>query len=153
MDLSRHIIDATKEIFTSMVMMEVTAGEPGIDSPNPLRSSITGAVGMAGSQKGMLAIHIPNTVAMAITSNFLGMEINEINADVQDAVGELANMLAGSIKLVLSESASDIKLSLPTTIFGEEYTYQSGDDVDLVIIPFTVTEGRFLVELRMEKES
>ena len=51
-----------------------------------------GVIGLAGTHKGVLAIHIPNKVAMAITSSFLGMEVDEINEDVKDAVGELANM-------------------------------------------------------------
>jgi len=151
-EINRHIIDATTEIFTSMVMMDITAGEPATDPINHFSSSITGAVGLAGSQTGLLAIHIPETVAKAITSNFLGMPVDEINDDVQDAVGELANMLAGSVKLLFSDNAKDIKLSLPTTIFGKEYSYQSGENVDRVIIPFTVADGQFLVELRIEKK-
>ena len=45
-----------------------------------------------------------NTVAMTITGSFLGMDVEEMNEDVEDAVGELANMLGGDIKSALSES-------------------------------------------------
>ncbi len=110
-------------------------------------------VGMAGSHKGMLAIHIPEPVAMAITSNFLGLEVDAINEDVQDAIGELANMLGGNVKSFLTETGSDIKLSLPSTIFGQEYTFQCQDEVETIVVPFTSSDGKFLVELRLQSEA
>jgi chemotaxis protein CheX len=152
-NLTQEIIDATKDIFTSMVMMEISPGAPLAGEINPMHRSISGMVGMAGTHKGMLAIHIPEKVAMAITSNFLGLDVDEINEDVQDAIGELANMLGGSVKSFLSDGGKDIKLSLPSTIFGEEYTFQCPDEVDLILVPFAAPQGEFLVELRLESEA
>jgi len=151
--LTKQIIDATTDIFTTMVMMEVTPGEPITGRVNPFHASISGMVGMAGSHKGMLAIHIPEPVAMAITSNFLGLEVDAINEDVQDAIGELANMLGGNVKSFLTETGSDIKLSLPSTIFGQEYTFQCQDEVETIVVPFTSSDGKFLVELRLQSEA
>ena len=152
MNLSSLIAESTKEIFSSMVMMEVTEGEPRQKVVTHLTHSISGTVGLGGSYKGMIAIHIPEPVALAITTNFLGLEVGEIDDDVQDAVGELANMLAGNVKAALSEGGSDIKLSLPSTVFGEEYTFQCMDDGDVFLIPFTCEEGEFLVDLRLRAE-
>lgn len=42
---------------------------------------------------------MPNKVAIAITSSFLGMAVEEINVDVEDAIGELVNMLGGNCLL------------------------------------------------------
>jgi chemotaxis protein CheX len=108
-------------------------------------------IGLAGTHKGVLAIHIPNHVAIAITSSFLGMDVDEINDDVRDAVGELANMLGGNVKTILSQNGRDIDLSLPSTIAGHEYGFKATTDVDLVILPFQTEQGRFLVELQLEK--
>ena len=63
-------------------MMDVSVGEENVEDSGPLHETITGLIGLAGTHKGVLAIHIPHPVAMAITSNFLGMDISEINADV-----------------------------------------------------------------------
>lgn len=144
------IIDATREIFSGMVMMEVsTDGEP-LQHLGIMKNSITGMVGLAGIYRGVLAVHIPNQVALAITSSFLGMEVDEMNEDVQDAIGEIANMLGGNIKTILSEKGKDIQLSLPSTISGEEYTFLSQDNVYQAIIPFKVADGTFMVEFELE---
>ena len=152
MDIANKIIDATVDIFTTMVMMDITAGEPSSDVMRPLRASTTGTIGLGGLYKGMLAIHIPNEVAMAITSSFLGMEVEDVNEDVLDAVGELTNMLGGSVKAILSESGSDIQLSLPSTISGDEYNFQCKEKADIIVIPFSIADNQeFRVELQLQR--
>ncbi len=116
----------------------------------PLTNTITGMVGLAGTHKGVLAVHIPHKVAMAITSSFLMMDVDEINEDVHDAVGEIANMIGGNVKTILSEKGGDIDLSLPSTITGSQYSFQSEKEVDKVIIDFDTGNGHFLVEMDLE---
>jgi chemotaxis protein CheX len=150
-ELSEKMIAATQEIFSTMVMMDVTAEAPGQLPPSPLTESISGVVGLAGTHKGALAIHLPYPVAMAITGSFLGMEVTEINGDVEDAVGELANMLGGNVKAILSEKGRDIDLGLPTTVSGREYDFQPTREVDRILLPFVCPAGNFFVELQLEK--
>lgn len=151
MEISGKIIESTHEIFSSMVMMEVSVNGDITDSMAPLTSSITGVIGLAGTHKGVLAIHFPKSVAMAITGGFLGMDVEEMNEDVEDAVGELANMLGGNVKAILSDNGRDIELSLPSVISGESYDFQPTRDVDRVVIPFLCDAGEFIVELELEK--
>jgi chemotaxis protein CheX len=150
-DISGQIVESTHEIFSSMVMMEVALSGEIKDSIPPLTDSITGVIGLAGTHKGVLAIHFPNTVAMAITGSFLGMDVDEVNEDVEDAVGELANMLGGSVKAILSAKGRDINLSLPSIISGKSYDFQPTQDVERIVIPFTCDAGEFVVELELEK--
>ena len=151
MDIREKIIESTSEIFSSMIMMEVSVLDQEIASHRVFSESISGVIGLAGVQKGVLAIHLPYKVAMAITGNFLGMEVTEIGPDVEDAIGELANMLGGNIKTILSEKGRDIELSMPTTISGKEYDFQSTKNADQYIIPFTTDAGNFIVELQLER--
>ena len=134
-----------------MVIMDISVEEEDLHDSGNLHDTITGLIGLAGTYKGVLAIHIPHPVAMAITGNFLGMEVSEINEEVEDAVGELANMLGGSVKMVLAENGRDIDLSLPSTISGASYTFQPSKDVEKVVVRFGTPSGPFLVELQLEK--
>lgn len=151
MELREKIFDSVKEIFTTMVMMDVTAGGEIPKEKIPLTDSISGIIGLAGTHKGVLAIHLPHHVAMAITSSFLGMDVDEINSDVEDAVGELANMLGGNVKSILSENGRDINLSMPTTISGKQYDFQSKKDSESLVIPCMCDAGEFIIELQLEK--
>ena len=151
MDINGKIIECAKEIFSTMVMMEISVNGEPMTKSLPLTESITGVIGLAGTHKGVLAIHIPNKVAMAITSSFLGMDVDEINEDVEDAIGELANMLGGNVKSILSENGRDINLSLPSTITGRQYDFQPTKDADRIIIPFQCEAGEFSIDLQLEK--
>ncbi len=148
--VTEKLIESTIEIFTGMVMMEVTQTGEITDTMNPLKDSITGMVGLAGTHKGLLAVHLPNAVATAITGNFLGIEVDEINEDVEDAIGEIANMLGGNLKSILSDKGKDIQLSLPSTISGKEYNFASQADVDTLILEFQAPDGVFYVEVELE---
>lgn len=135
-----------------MLSMDALPGAPLEKRIDLFRHSITGMVGLAGSYKGMLAIHTPENVAKAITSAFLCMEVEEICDDVKDALGELANMLAGSVKTDLAEDGKDIKLSIPSTICGDQYTIDCLSDNEGIVVPFRVNGAEFLVECQIQKQ-
>jgi chemotaxis protein CheX len=149
-EIQDKMIDSTKEIFSSMVMMEISVKEI-MSSHGPLHDTITGMIGLAGTHKGILAVHVPYAVAKAITSSFLMMDVDEINEDVHDAIGEIANMLGGNVKTILSDNGRDIDLSLPSTIAGAEYSFSSDKDVEKVIVEFDTGQGTFMVEMDLEK--
>ena len=150
MELREQIIAATREIFTTMVMMDIDVATEVSEEYGRLENTITGVIGLAGTHKGVLAVHIPYAVAFAITGNFLGIELQEINEDVEDAIGEIANMLGGNVKGILSEKGRDIELSLPSTISGSEYDFHSIKGAEKTVIPFQSESGCFIVEVQLE---
>ncbi|MBE9486417.1 MAG: chemotaxis protein CheX [Chloroflexi bacterium] len=151
MDHAQNIINSTQEIFSSMIMLDVTPGEPFSREREILQDSISGIIGLAGTTKGLLAIHLPKPVALAVTTAFLGMDVEEIDEDVCDAIGELANMLGGSLKSTLDPKGSDIKLSMPSAIHGEEYSVDCLANTENVTVPFALEGETFLVELQISQ--
>ncbi|HEY3308087.1 MAG TPA: chemotaxis protein CheX [Desulfuromonadaceae bacterium] len=150
--LATYVIGATREVFSTMVMMDPADDYPLKESVNRFKCSITGMVGFAGTYSGVISIHCPIALALKITSNMLGVECDEVNEDLNDAIGEIANMLGGNVKQVLSKGGLDVKLSIPTVIAGEDYTVNSLSDSDCVVIPFNVGDNKFIVGLTLKKE-
>lgn len=151
-ELAQHVINATKEVFSTLVMIDLHDDFPLREPVTKFHCSITGMVGLAGTYTGIISIHCPQEFAMKITSNMLGTPVAEVGADVNDALGEIANMLGGYIKMVFSKGGLDINLSIPTVIAGEEYTVNAMSDSDCVIIPFETEGERFLVGLKISKD-
>jgi len=150
--LAAYVIEATREVFSTMVMMDPKDEYPLKEPVKRFQCSITGMVGFAGTYSGVISIHCPVALALKITSNMLGMECEEVNEDLNDAIGEIANMLGGNVKQVLSKGGLDVKLSIPTVIAGEDYTVNSLSDSDCVVIPFDVDDNKFIVGLTLTKE-
>ena len=58
---------------------------------------------------------------MKITSCMTNMHHELLDETVQDAIGEICNMLAGSWKSRVPELAADCGLSVPAVITGRDY--------------------------------
>jgi chemotaxis protein CheX len=151
-ELAGYVIAATKDVFSTMVMMDLEDHYPLREPVTKLHCSITGMVGMAGIYSGILSIHCPQPLALRMTSNMLGMDVEEVGEDMNDALGEIANMLGGHVKQVLSKGGLDLNLSIPTVISGESYSINCMADKDCVIIPFSWNDEGFLVGLTLRKE-
>ncbi len=149
MKYAQEISAATQEIFSTMIMLEVSSAEPFNRTDSTLENSVTGIVGLAGETKGMLAIHLPEKTAMAVTTAFLGMDVDTVDEDVCDAIGELANMLGGSLKATIDPSGGSVQLSMPSTIHGQEYTIDCLADAKSITVPFSFADHTFTVELQI----
>ncbi len=148
MNVGQYIIEATTDVFSTMLMVDLGIGEPVEGAGGDISSNITAMLGLGGDIRGMLAVHCPATVALAITSNFLGMDSDELNEDVKDAIGEIANMIAGNLKIAFAGHGMKIELALPTSIVGESFRVAGMLAARRIAVPFDMNGSQFLVELK-----
>ena len=146
MDYKEIIGQAVGEIFSSMLFLEVKT-LPGTPTSRPDERMITGMVGFAGNLRGTVLIHLPLPVAIAITNAFLELDLDEINDEVKDAIGELGNMVAGGIKYLLPEQGKDLQLSIPSVVSGRGYTCGATGKTERFAVEFETSGGRFIAEL------
>lgn len=145
------IAGITKGVFSTMVMLDVV-DEPPLDEPvQNFHETVTSMVGLAGSHSGILAIHCPKKLALLVTSNMLGMEVTEVDDDVNDAMGEIANMVGGDVKHIFSPKGADINLSIPTVIYGNDYALESVSSAESLVMPFVCGDERFLLSFKIGK--
>jgi chemotaxis protein CheX len=82
-------------------------------------SGYTACVSFTGAWEGTVMVHCADEMATAMTASLFGMEVDDVAPDeVGDAVGELANILAGNIKRLLPEPTI---LSVPSVAHGTNY--------------------------------
>jgi chemotaxis protein CheX len=145
------IAEITKGVFSTMVMLDVVADAPLNEPVINFHDTMTSMVGLAGAFSGVLAIHSPKNLALRITSNMLGMEVTEIDDDVNDAMGEIANMIGGDVKHIFSPKGADINLSIPTVIYGSDYVLESMSTAESLVMPFDCEGERFLLSFKIGK--
>jgi chemotaxis protein CheX len=148
MDIGQDIIAATTDVFSTMLAMDLGVGEVVEGDGGEVASNITAMLGLGGDIRGMLAVHCPAVVAMAITSGFLGMDVEELDEDVKDAIGEIANMIAGNMKIAFAGYNLRIELAIPTSIVGQSYRVGGMLGARRVAVPFAMEQGQLLVELK-----
>src|ERR1035437_4995314 len=149
--LIKSLIKDVQDVFVNMVGVEDLMHLPiQIDVTTHFKECLTAMVGLAGTYNGLVSVHIPWQLAISFTSLMLGMEVSEIDDDVNDAMGEIANMIAGSFKQHLSKGGSDIQLSTPSVINGADYVVSSGNNLENITLKFTTDEEWFMVAVTIE---
>jgi chemotaxis protein CheX len=148
LELEQFLIDATLEVFTSMIFLEIAPEIVAEGEVIPIEANLISLIGLAGGVKGVLAIQCPAEVALGITGAMLGMDVDELGEDSKDAIGEIANMVAGGLKTALAERGRDIELAIPIAVIGSSFRTSGLAGAQRVLVPFSTPLGRFGVELQ-----
>ena len=152
--LKSTIISAMEDITVSFFTMDFlviskTAIEIGDkDRYEPPDTDITAIVGFNGEIEGGLHLAAPAHVALILSHAFSGDNHPEINDVVTDSFGELANILAGSVKERLSENGLyNIALTPPMVATGRNNTFKYSTLMNSTKQYFTIGNAPFLVEV------
>lgn len=145
--IGREIALGARDVFSTMLMVELENEAVVINQRLPLPSNLSAMIGLGGGIRGVLAVHCPAAVAKAITSTFLGMEVQELDEDVKDAIGEIANMVAGNLKVSFAGEGVDIELAIPTSVVGESFNVCGAARAQRVIVPLRMSGDPFWIEL------
>lgn len=140
---------ALKEIFLTMLNTEAEVIAPALVTDTPRISSM---VGFTGKMSGLLCIHLGGSQACNVASGLLGMPIEAVDETVRDAVGELGNMLAGSLKKKLSETDNMFQISIPSVIEGSEYSMHLPANSHQMWIGVAAGNSRFKVHLVLQQQ-
>jgi chemotaxis protein CheX len=146
-DIGHEIVKGVQDVFSTMLMVELECEDIVYNQKVQIESNLTSMIGLGGGLRGVLAIHCPASVAKAITGMFLDIEVVELDEDVKDAIGEIANMVAGNLKVAYATIAVGIELAIPTSIVGEAFNVCGSAKAQRIIIPMKMAGQRFWVEL------
>jgi chemotaxis protein CheX len=149
--LVKQFYSDVQDVFTTMVGVEDLLHLPLLVDPKTHFSDcITAMVGFAGLFNGLVSLHVPQKLALSFTSSMIGMEITELNDDVNDALGEIANMIAGSFKHHLSKDGHEVRLSTPSVVSGKEYVISSGSLANTLTLLFDSDNEWFMISIVVE---
>jgi chemotaxis protein CheX len=129
--IRENIIRAVGDVFKTMLGQSVQF--KGVDS-SPTKhviasgQQIVGTVGFIGDINGLIYLYIEEDFAAKCTREMLGMsdaEFAESGAEsVNDAIGEITNMVVGSFKNGLCDAGYPCKLTIPSILRGSSFSVE-----------------------------
>lgn len=125
--VTETLLEAAKEVFETMIFMSI---EKASDQAAKLEGVMfLGTITFKGGIEGCLSIALEEACGMAVAKSMLCLEPeDEIgDEDLADAIGEVANMIMGSVKTRLQDVVPDIEISIPTVICGRVLKNSMGD--------------------------
>ena len=141
-------ITAVDNAFRTMLNCEVKRGELTLKTTHEPGFDISGVIGLSGKAVGTVVLSLSEDVALKAASVMLMIEATEIDDDVVDAIGELANMVAGAAKSELEEY--ELSVSLPNVITGRGHEIRFPSNVTPICVPFESPWGPLTLEVGLD---
>ena len=115
--------ETATEIFKVMFGLSIQSVDTShCDLLDPEDNERTAVVGFSGAMRGSCQIRVSTAGVQLIASAMLGgMPVEEDDDSLNDALGELCNMLAGGWKNGVPSLSAACALSPPTVISGKDY--------------------------------
>lgn len=117
---------------------------------------IAGTVGFIGQMTGIIYIFMDLPLAIKVTCKLLGLEPEDIESEghetVNDAIGELTNMIVGSFKNDLSNKGYECRMTIPSILRGSNYTIEPAEAALRRIFKYDCEGSSFVIDILMREE-
>jgi chemotaxis protein CheX len=147
-----HLNRAMTEVFDTMVGLEAKpAAVCNLHASGlPL---VSGSVRFDGDVTGVFHIHVTAPFARSLASRMLGLTEAELEDEmVNDAIGELCNMIVAAVKSRLCDDGASCVLSVPTIQRTNSSRIERRGQSDRRLLTFRCGNDQILIEFLMKTD-
>lgn len=140
-------IKAVQNVFKTMIDVPLKLGKPYLKKERLPAHEISAIIGLSGGVSGCAVINMSKNIAFELVAALIGDEVTELDDDCTDAIGEIANMIAGNAKTDFPGEGHSI--SVPSVIIGQHLvSYPTG--LPIIAIPCETDSGQFVIEIAIK---
>ena len=140
-------IESTIHVLKTMAFTSADADKPFLKKDRVAKGDVSGVIGLTGDVDGTISISFSEKCILAIVSSMFGEPKKEINEEIRDAVGEIANMISGQARQKIEEIGKTLQAAIPTVITGKDHIIEHITNSPIVAIPFRTEHGGFTIEV------
>ena len=135
------------------MMASISAEKTGLElrDDHITAYEISSIIGITGETSGSVVISMPERLACKIASNMLMEEITVMNRMVEDAIGEIGNIVVGDARRSLMQEGFNLTISIPTVVIGAGHRISRPGNIPCIAIPFTTEYGDFEVNVGLQE--
>jgi chemotaxis protein CheX len=147
-------VEAVVRVLKTMAFTAPKPGEPFLKKrPELSQGDVTAVLGLTGAVKGSVAVSFTEAAILQTVTNMFGEQVNEISSEVEDAVGELCNMICGDARRALESQGYHLQAAIPTVISGKGHRISHSVPGPTLVMPFTIdSDATFFVEVCFESD-
>ncbi len=141
------LVQIVQSVFSTMIGLEIV---PSSDPWSPDGNRLTAAVHLSGDWNGVVLLECDRRQACAFAARFLSIDLPDtVDDTVRDVLGEVANMIGGNLKCVVTRG---ISLSMPSVVDGGDYRVRFCRAELMLQCAFDSPDGFFWVTILTEPE-
>jgi chemotaxis protein CheX len=141
-------LNSVRNVFQTMVGVQTTIGRLHVKDGSAVSYDVSAIIGFSGQVIGSVVVSFQMAAALSLVKSFAGADIAADSPDFPDAIGEIANMIAGNAKKDLSTQAN---ITCPSVVIGSNHVIARLRGVPCVVIPCKTPVGDFAVEVNMKQ--
>jgi len=132
------VYDSAREVFESMVFMPIE--KPGEAARDLDDVTLLATITFRGHLEGCFHLRCGRSGAAAVAANMLCMDSTEAlsDDDVSDAIGEIANMIMGSVKTRIQDKIPNLEISIPSVVEGRQIRNRPGEGMARVAVDVSI---------------
>lgn len=142
--LINPFLESVVNVYSTMLQTTPRRSGLQLTDQGAAPESLVALIGMDGPAQGVVALHLPQSTALATVNHWLGTSLVAIDGTISDGIAELVNMIAGQAKAKLSESlGTPVALGLPSVIHGASFHVKYPGKATWLEMPFESDFGPF----------
>lgn len=149
-------IEATVNVLATQCSLNVVAGQAFLKGPDDRFPFEIAGVVSANNPKfaGSISLCFTSATFLKLYEGMVGEKHEKITTEIEDAAGEILNMIFGRAKTTLNDKLGyTLDKAIPTVLAGSKLHLRQYGKGEVMIMPFESSAGAFRIEIFMEKIS
>lgn len=142
-------IEGSINVLKIMASIDAAPGKPSLKQDNTARGDFSGFITFSGSVTGSLALSFSEPCISKIVSNMLG-EDQKTTSMMENAAGELTNMISGDARKRLQSQGLIIHADIPIILSGKNHLIKHVLGGPSIVIPFKTDCGEFVADVNIK---
>ncbi|NPB09475.1 MAG: chemotaxis protein CheX [Thermodesulfobacteria bacterium] len=144
--------EAVKEVLMTFTGAAPTAEKSFVRGEPEALGEVSAVVGLTGKGfTGSFIVSFKRDCILGIVEALFGQKPGEINEEVKDAAGEMANMMCGAFRRRFEEQGISLQGSTPVVVTGEKHVLDILCKSQRLVIPYSVNGSKLFIEFCLDK--
>jgi chemotaxis protein CheX len=145
-------VESAYSILKEVLNTKITRGELYLKATSQPVLGVTAIVGLTGDVEGRVLIDMSAETAIKIASAMNNENFKELTELAKATITELANMIVAQAVTKLSELGFKFDLTPPTIFTGKNMEI-TDFDVEALIVPIEMTEGKLEINVALREKN
>ncbi len=147
------IHDAVKEVLLTFTGTTPKPERFFVRNEPEALGEVSAVVGLTGKDfTGSFVVSFKRQCIFQIVAALFGQAPKEINEEVRDAAGEMANMICGAFRRRFGEQGISLQASTPVIVTGKDHTLKILCQSQRLVIPYSIDSTNLYVEFCLDKK-
>jgi chemotaxis protein CheX len=150
------VVDAlnqsVQEVLSTFTGASPTAEKSFIRGEPEALGEVSAVVGLTGKGfTGSFIVSFKKDCILGIVEALFGQKPEDLNDEVRDAAGEMANMMCGAFRRRFEEKGISLQASTPVIVTGERHVLDILCKSQRLVIPFALNGSKLFIEFCLDK--